>query len=56
MCSMIMNLGTLTAIAGCDFATFSVCPRKQNEKRLSFLHISSKKGMENIPKATVITF
>ena len=37
MCSMIMNLSALTAIAGCDFATFSVCSMKQ-ESAFSIYH------------------
>ena len=34
MCSMTMNLSTVTAITRCDFATFSVRPMKQKEKRI----------------------
>jgi hypothetical protein len=36
VCSMIMNMSTLTAIAGRDFATFSMRPMKQNEKESAF--------------------
>lgn len=43
MCSMIMNLSTLTAITRCDFATFSVCPVKQNEKTIKFYQRMERK-------------
>lgn len=40
MFSMIMNLSALTAIAGCDFATFSVCPmnkiRESDHQRIEW--------------------
>jgi hypothetical protein len=33
---MIMNLNTLTAITGCDFATFSVCPTSKIRRESAF--------------------